>query len=150
MPESNETPVGNYFSVRISGDAANEQNLFKEISGLYSELSFEEISEAGENGLVRRVPTNVKYSNLVVKRGLIKADGSLAKWCLNTMQLGLDGPTEPKPLTVNLLDEGGKPLITWQFIDAWPVKWSTGQMNANDKEIFVERIEFFYTYFEIK
>ena len=149
MPESNEMPVGNYFSVRISGDAANEQNLFKEISGLKTEVSFEEISEAGENRLVFQVPSSPELENLVVKRGLIKADGSLAKWCSNTMNRRLGGTPETKHLILELLNESGNSQITWLFNKAFPVKWSVDQMNANDKEIFVERIEFFYTYFEI-
>lgn len=58
--------VGFYFQVTIE----NETYSFKEVSGISSEVSTEEITEGGENRFKYKVPTHVKYSNLELKEEL--------------------------------------------------------------------------------
>ena len=46
-----------------------------------------------------------------------------------------------------LLDADAKPLMKWSFKQAWPVKWSASDFNAQANQIVVESLEFAYTYF---
>lgn len=148
MPEPNYPPVGFYFSISIAGDAANEQNAFKEVSGLNTSFSVEEVTEGGENQFAHRLPKLVKFENLVLKRGIIKADGNLAKWCMNVMQAGLAEPIEPKNVVLTLLNENGNPTMTWQFFNAWPVKWSVSDIEPSEDSLTVETLELSFSYFD--
>ncbi|MBL9129087.1 MAG: phage tail protein, partial [Verrucomicrobiales bacterium] len=45
-----------------------------------------------------------------------------------------------------LLDETHEPLATWQFANAWPVKWTLGNLNATDNSVLVETLELAYQF----
>jgi phage tail-like protein len=48
------------------------------------------------------------------------------------------------------LNEEHEPLITWNVVHAWPVKWSVGDLNAEESKIAIETIELVYNYFNIQ
>jgi phage tail-like protein len=53
-------------------------------------------------------------------------------------------------LTISLLNEEHEPLITWNVVHAWPVKWAVGDLNAEESKIAIETIELVYNYFNIQ
>ncbi|MCB0401160.1 MAG: phage tail protein, partial [Flavobacteriales bacterium] len=109
----------------------------------------------GGNPYIHRVPTAVKYSNLVLKRGLVPKNSPVAKWCMDPiggLSLGPVSLTETittKNIVVQLLDENGTPLKSWSFVNAWPVKWSISDFNSMNNEIAIETLEFAYSYFKV-
>ena len=121
---------------------------FKEVSGISMEMDTEEIAEGGNNAYKHRVPTSVKFSNLVLKRGLVPKNSELIGWCMKTLGGGLSQVIETKTIIVNLLDENGNPIQSWSFANAWPVKWSASDLNSMNNEIVIETLEFSYSYFE--
>jgi len=142
-------PVAFYFSLSFSGSSGSADAAFKEVSGISMEMTADDIAEGGV-GYKHRVPTSVKYPNLVLKRGLVPKNSSVAKWCMDTLTGGLEETIETKNIVVNLLNENGDPLQSWSFANAWPVKWSVSDLHSMNNEIAIETLEFAYSYFELK
>ena len=145
-------PVSFHFKVEFNfkqefhGVAAQKNDImFQSVGGLSSELQTETIKEGGENRFEHELPVRTKFTNLVLKRGLIK-DSSLIKWCLNTFQQ-LD--IRPVDLEVKLLNEKHEPLMTWAVKQAWPKKWAIEDLNAMESKVLIESLELRYQYFTI-
>jgi phage tail-like protein len=145
----NYPPPSFCFSLSFTGDNEQTEASFQEVSGISNEMQIEEIKEGGVNSFKHRVPSTIKHSNLVLRRGLISNDSLLAKWCKATLDGGLDKPIETKTILVSLLDENSQPLKTWSFADAWPVKWSISDFNSVNDELAVETFEFSYRYIQV-
>ena len=141
-------PVSFYFKLSFAGISGLVETSFKEVSGITMEMGVEEIAEGGVNGYKHRVPTTAKFSNLVLKRGLVPADSELALWCTSTINGNLEELFETKMITVLLLDASGSPLKSWIFQNAWPVKWSVSDLNSMNNEIAIETLEFAYNNFQ--
>ena len=139
-------PVGFHFQVVFDSGAGPAEKIdtrFQEVSGFGVELTTEEIDEGGENRFIHRVPKKTKYSNLVLKRGLMKKSG-LVKWITDA----IDNYTfKPVLVTVNLLNSKHETLVSWDFARAYPVKWSTSDLKAQDNSIVVETLELSYQFF---
>jgi phage tail-like protein len=141
-------PVNFYFKLSFTGISSALDYAFQEVSGLNSEMGYEEIQEGGENRFKYKVPSGAKYNNLVVKRGLVTFNSQLAQWCNDTVLSDLSAKVEPKNITVMLMDANGKALMTWSFVNAWPVKWSVSDLESSKGEISIESIEFAYNYYK--
>lgn len=135
-------PASFYFSVTISGETAPNEASFKEVSGIAMEMHTEEIVEGGLNDFRHRVPGTAKYSNLVLKRGLLAKDSPLAHWCIATLEGGLNNAIRTNHIMVSLLNESGEPIRKWHFANAWPVKWDVADFNSENNEFIVEKLEF--------
>lgn len=144
-------PLSYYFSVEILGTQTSLIEAgFQEVKGLSAEMETEPINESGENRFVHKVPKTVQHSNLELKRGLIVSSSLFGAWCLEQLASDLNSKIVTKDLVVHLLDqstEGGKPIISWAFARAYPVKWEIGQLNAGKSEIIVESLSIAYAYF---
>ena len=64
----------------------------------------------------------------------------------------IDGDMEnaTRQVTVVMYDVTRKPLATWNFRDAYPVKWSGPTLKADDKVVAIEEIEFVYHSFTVE
>ena len=116
---------------------------FQDVSGLTAELGIEEVIEGGENRFAHRLPSRAKYSNLVLKRGML-IDSGLIQWFKNAIE---NFKFMPTTILVKLLDQDHEPMITWSFEKAWPVKWTISDLKATENAIAVETIELAYQYF---
>jgi len=139
-------PVGFHFEVIFSSDASPNDKIdgrFQEVTGFNAEVTTEEIDEGGENRFTHRVPKKTKYGNLVLKRGLMK-DSGLVKWLNNAID---EFSFKPVLVTVNLLNEEHKPLVSWSFVRAYPVKWSVSDLKAQDNSLVIETLELAYQFY---
>ena len=93
-------PVAFYFRLSFKGAASGSDASFKEVSGITMEMGTEEITEGGNNNFKHRVPTSVKFSNLVLKRGLVPKDSAVIQWCLDTLGGGLATAIQTKTIMV--------------------------------------------------
>ena len=50
---------------------------------------------------------------------------------------------------VTLLGEDKLPRAAWLFMKAWPVKWSTSDLNASDAALVIDTMELAYTRMQI-
>lgn len=137
-------PLGFHFTVEFNHIKGEFQ--FQSVSGLNMDLETEEIAEGGENRFKHKLPVRTKYPNLVLKRGLL-VNSDLVKWCREAVE---DFDIKPADLTISMLDEEHEPLITWNVVHAWPVKWAMADLNAEESKIAIETIELTYNYFNIE
>lgn len=152
MTPSNATgyypPVGFYFQVQFDGIRTTLDNAFQEASGLAVEWELEEIREGGQNMYKHKLPTVLKYSNLVLKRGFVSSNSALATWCNTSLATDLSTPIQPRDVLLSLLNSQGTPLAAWSFLEAWPVKWSMSNFNAQESALAIETLEFAYSHFQ--
>jgi phage tail-like protein len=108
---------------------------FTEVSGLSAEVEFQTYNEGGNNEFVHHLPTRVKYPNLVLKRGITDED-ALLRWFKKT-HVG----AERHQVTVTMLSADAKPVRTWSFANAFPVKWTGPSFNAGQSQAATETLE---------
>ena len=48
---------------------------------------------------------------------------------------------DPLTVVITLLDTARKPVRVWNLINAYPVKWTGGDLNASSTEILTESLE---------
>ncbi|NTX39330.1 phage tail protein [Myxococcus sp. CA033] len=154
MSEPYYPPGAFYFSVSVLGSAtllAAASDLdasFQEISGIEARWDTEDVTEGGENRFTHKLPKAAKYSNLVLKRGVVTRDSFLAEWFGQSVGSGLSLPLLPQNILVLLLNEDGLPLVAWGFINAWPLRWEVSPMSSQENRILTESLELSYNYFE--
>ena len=136
-------PMGFHFKVEFAHLKSEFQ--FQSVSGLTVDLVTEEIGEGGENRFKHKLPVQTKFPNLVLKRGLL-VDSELIKWCREAVE---DFNITPTDITISLLNEKHEPLMTWNVVHAYPVKWATADFSAEESKIIIETIELAYNYFNI-
>jgi len=134
-------PVAFYFQVKIEG----EEYAFKEVSGLTTEMDLETIREGGSNDFEYKVPKQIKHGNLVLKRALIPLDSALIAWVKYVLEGELFLPVITKDIQISLLDSEGAPMYSWSCSDAYPVKWSLDDLDAQKNNVLIETLEFAYT-----
>jgi phage tail-like protein len=120
---------------------------FSEVTGLtqenqaieYRDGSFPEYSSI-------KMPGLRKFSNITLKRGVIKADNEFFKW-LSTIKLNT---VERRDLVISLLNEKHEPVMTWKVQNAFPVKLEGPQLKASGNEVAIESIELAHEGLEIQ
>lgn len=140
-------PTGFYFRVSIDG-MPEADSAFQEVTGLSVSVETQSVNEGGENRFVHQLPLRAKSERLVLKRGLTVGSGLLT-WCRKAVE---EFSFSPRTIYVFLLDPGrpdaaSNPLVAWQVVNAYPVKWSVSGFNAGESNIAVETIEIQYSYF---
>ncbi len=143
-------PVGSYFKLEFGNAVQNDSStaaIFQEVSGISEDVATEEITEGGENRFKYKVPSFRKYDNLILKRGFIGENSPLADWCQKVIQSDLNCPITPKDIQLTLLNEKGAPLMTWNFINAWPVKLSISNLRGHENVLVLDTLEFAYNHF---
>ena len=108
---------------------------FTEVSGLNAEVETLTYNEGGNNEFVHRLPTRVKYPNLVLKRGISKED-ALQRWFQKSHT-----QAQRTDITVTMLDHEGRRVRTWNFVGAYPIKWTGPAFNAGQNQVATESIE---------
>lgn len=118
---------------------------FQECTGLDIELDVQEYQEGGRNDAVVRRVGRAKYSNLVLKRGMLVPDGTgqvdraLWQW-LQGIASGVR-PVARYDGVVQVMDAGGENVLaTWEFDRGLPAKLAGPQLNAQTGQIALEEL----------
>jgi phage tail-like protein len=133
MPGPYPLPVF-HFTVEWGGSRAG----FSEVTGLtqenqaieYRDGAFPEYSSI-------KMPGLRKFSNLTMKRGIVKSDNQFADW-LSTVKLNT---VDRRNLVISLLNEEHQPVMVWKVLNAFPVKVEGPQLKASGNEVAIESIE---------
>jgi phage tail-like protein len=133
MPYKEDPPApAVWFELDIQGKAVG---YFTEVTGLSAEVETLTYSEGGMNEFQHKLPTRVKYPNLVLKRGMTtKAD--LQRWFQKSHV-----QAERTTISLTMLDQEGETIRTWSFANAFPIKWTGPNFNAAQGQLAVEQIE---------
>ena len=142
MPAQYPVPVF-HFTVQWGGTRIG----FSEVTGLtqenqaieYRDGSFPEYSSI-------KMPGLRKFSNITLKRGVVRGDNDFALW-LSTVKLNT---VERRDLTISLLNEEHKPVMTWKVLNAWPCKGEGSQLKATGNEVAIESIELAHEGLEVQ
>lgn len=116
---------------------------FTEVAGLSVQIETEDLAEGGQNHYTHKLPGRMKWPNLVLKRGITDSD-SLFEWFASCSGEGLAAAGNKvgrRNGAVSLLDSTGKPVRRWNFVDAYPVKWSGPRLAASSRDLAVEELE---------
>ncbi len=143
--ERDDYLVGFHFSVSIEDSDQAIDTKFQEVSGLSAELSVEEVQEGGENRYKHKLPNPPKFSNLILKRSLNKADSNLLKWAKKCIY---DFNISTKQISVHLLNAEHEAVKSWTFYNAYPIKIALSDFNATQNELVIETIELTYSHFK--
>ena len=109
-------PVGFHFRVTGAGDDIDMA--FQSVSGLNIQMQTESYKEGGENRYEHTLPVRSKFSDLVLKRGVIvSGQSALTRWFQEAF---LNFKFKGKDLTVQLLNQKSEPLMFWKVINALP------------------------------
>lgn len=120
----------------ISDDGKSVKGSFQEVSGLDAEVDVIEYRNGSESNTVRKLPGLTKFTNITLKRGII---GDLTFW--NWLVTAMQGRVQRADVTIILLDENRNPVMRWNFIRAWPCKWTGSVLNAKCNEVAIEILE---------
>ena len=117
---------------------------FQKVSGISSEIETTDIREGGENVFRHRLPNHVTYNNLVLERGFVVGSPLNIEFnvAMSTMEFA------PSNVLVILLNEDSIPIAGWLFQRAYPVKWSTSDLDANNNGVVIDTMELAYARFQ--
>ena len=118
---------------------------FQKVRGLTATVKTTPLSEGGQNIYTQQLPDSVDHGNLVLERGMVV--GSPLNVEFNAaMSLFKFAPSN---VLVTLFDEAMVPLSAWFFIKAFPVKWSTSDLDATQKALVIDTLELAYARMQI-
>lgn len=109
---------------------------FQEASGLDATLEVEDYREGGLNDRVRKFPTRLTWSNVVLKSGIGIGDG-LWNWHDDYAQ----GKGKRRDLIVVLENDLHIPLKMWTITRGLPIRYIGPQFNARASEVAIETLE---------
>ena len=121
-----------WFELDIQGKAVG---YFTEVTGLSAEVETLTYSEGCMNEFQHKLPTRVKYPNLVLKRGMT-TKAELQTWFQKSHI-----QAERTTISLTMLDQEGNTIRTWSFVNAFPIKWTGPNFNASQSQLAVEQIE---------
>ncbi len=130
---------GVYFYTTAKGEPLLDTR-FQRIKGLSATVKTTPLGEGGQNLYVQKLPTGVEYDNLVLERGMVlrsRLNDEFGK-AMSNFQFA------PADVMVILFDDRKEPLSAWLFRRVYPVKWSTSDMNATEKNMLVDTLELAY------
>lgn len=111
---------------------------FIEVSGLEITNDVIEHHDGSDPGQVtRKMPGLRKYSNITLKRGIVKGDNDFFNW-MNTQSLN---EVERRDIVIKLLDQDHQPILIWKVINAFPVKLSGPVLNGAASNVAIEELE---------
>jgi len=127
-------PYANFnFLVEIDGIARGG---FAECFGLEVSVDVIEYREGTDKpNTVRKLPGLIKYSPIVLKRGLTQ-DKSLWNWFKKV----LDGNVQRTSGTIALLDASRNAVLRWAFLEGWPSKWEGPTLNGKSNDVAIETL----------
>lgn len=136
-------PVSFSFDVKIAGMDGDGECSFRDVSGLTVKLDVEKISEGGLNDYVHKLPKLPQYSEVVLKRGLLK-NSAVIKWINNAIR---NFKFEPTQVYISLLDENGKSSFKWTLRNAYPIGIEISEFKAQENAIVIETLTLAYDFF---
>ena len=120
------------FTVNIEGRVLSA---FREVAGLDTELEVIEYRD-GSGSAPRYLPGARKYPDIVLKRGFT-GDTELHDWFKEFD----DTRTERVDGSIVMYDQTNHEIARWNFVNAWPRKFSGPTLNSSGNDVPIESIE---------
>lgn len=129
--------ISAWFGVEFQGQVVGA---FRECTGLGSENEVVEYKASSDKGkfVIKKVPGNLKWNNITLKRGITDAM-DLWKWRGLVEQGQVDEAR--KNGTITMFNHQGEAIARWEFTNAWPSKLTGPSANAANNEVAIEELE---------
>ena len=136
-------PVAKFhFRVTLDG----EQVSFQEVSGL--EASTEVIEyRHGDSEIFSPIKMAgiVKTGTLALKKGIFESDDRMLELFNRIYEKNYYSDADSRmDILIELLDETGETVMTWNVSNAFPVKFTGTDLKSDANEIAIESLEFAY------
>jgi len=109
---------------------------FHQVSGFDSAIDVIEHREGGQNTTTRKLPGMTKYANIQLKWG-ITDDLQLFEWHRQAVQ----GDLQRKNGSIVLLNRKGEEVARWNFVRAWPSRYTASELTAEGGDVAIESLE---------
>lgn len=110
---------------------------FQKVRGLAATVKTTPLSEGGQNLYTQQLPNGVEHGNVIFERGIVV--GSPLNLEFNAaMTLFTFAPSH---VQVMLFDDARRVVLAWWFDNAYPVKWSTSDLDATQKTVLIDNLE---------
>lgn len=137
-------PLAHRFGVFFFANGVTPNPLdirFQRVSGLSTRVETEPRRTGGRNTITTLQPKRLVYENLVLERGFVVG---------SPLNLQLDGVINEfkfvrSDVLVTLFSEDAIPISAWRFMEAFPVRWATADLNAQDDRILIDTLELSFT-----
>ncbi len=139
-PTGERTEVYGAFRFAVQIDGIDEA-IFSECTLPNLEVDVQEQKEGGYNNGVHQLPGPLKPGKLVLKRGLVQSS-QLLSWYQDVVSGNLKNVQ--KQVSVVMYDPQYNELMRWNFLRAFPVKWSGPTFKSADNAVAVETLELAY------
>lgn len=118
-------------------DWGGTQTGFSEVSGLNMEIEPIVVRNGDFREEVEiKIPGLIKYSEVTLKRGILKNDNDFFNW-IHTKNFG---NLERRDITIKLLNERQEPVVIWKLKNCFPTKYLGPLLQANDSDIAIETL----------
>lgn len=119
-------------------DWGGSRTAFSEVSGLDVEFDVIEYRDGADPQYqVRKMPGRPKFSNIVMKRGMMPPDNDLFEW-VRSIQLN---QVQRRNVVISLLNAEHEPVVSWKISNAFPVKLEGPVLNAAGNDVAIETLE---------
>ena len=83
------------------------------------------------------MPGIAKFSSITLRKGIFARDDNFWAWHSSILM----NTAQRRTVTIDLLDETGRPTMRWTLSNAWPTKFSGTDLKSDGNEVAVEAIE---------
>lgn len=139
-------PWSFYYKVEFIISKDKNDARFQSVSGLSVEYDYETFKEGGENRFEHKLPVRTKYSDMILKRGML-VGSNVFNWFFDAFNNRSFSPTD---VIIILMNEKSEPLRAWNVAHAIPKRWQLNDLNANENTIAIETLELSYRYFTVQ
>lgn len=106
-----------------------------------------DVKEGGQNEFIHKLPVRVNVGTVKLRHGITK-DVQLLNWYMMVLEGKIKDAT--MSVTVTMSDSMGKPIAIWNFVDAYPIKWTGPTLKAGDNAVAIEEIELVHHGFSVQ
>ena len=125
-----------YFAVKLGSQ--DNTAAFQEVSGLETETQIIEYRHGNSKQFSTiKMPGIAKFGKITLKKGVFIKDNNFWEW-YNAIKMNT---IKRETVTIQLLDESGKPTVTWTLTNAWPTKISGTDLKSEGNEVAIETLE---------
>jgi phage tail-like protein len=142
VPASNgqraETHAAFRFAVQIDGITGA---VFTECTLPALEVEVLEQPEGGLNNAVHQIPGRIRGGKITLKRGLTSSS-DLLSWYMDIAQGQIEA--SQREVSIVMYDSTADEVLRWNFIKAFPSKWSGPSLSSGSNQVAIETLELSY------
>jgi phage tail-like protein len=148
---SSDASLGLGSITALTGFELNQTDAsFQSVTGISASIQTQDYNALGSNNQQLKLPGKVTFSDLELKRGIVKKGSNIGEWCnkfLTNDQLFYY--VSRKTINVFLLDNNSDDiLMTWTFFNCYPIEINIDPFDAMNGAYAIETMKLTYSHFK--